>query len=115
METKKRAGQEVPSPIPLEELQTFYALHAAQVLQLPVSMDIAVGEVVPTQGSGPTTFIVGEDVITRDEAKQAFHMVKDNFATMSNEHACMKQGLQGLASEIDAVRGKAIEDHAVWS
>ena len=29
---------------------------------------------------------------------------------MSDEHARMKQGMQGLASEIDAVRGKATED-----
>ena len=37
-------------------------------------------------------------------------MVKDNFATMGEEHAHMKQGLQGIASEIDAVRGKATKD-----
>ena len=37
-------------------------------------------------------------------------MVKDNFATMGDEHAGMKQGLQGLASEIDAIWVKARKD-----
>ena len=73
-------------------------MHTAPLPQLPTPADV-VG-----------AFVVEEDVVTREEAKQAFHVVKDNFATMGEEHTRMKQGLQGLASEIDAVRGKATED-----
>lgn len=54
--------------------------------------------------------VMEEDVVTRDEAAQAFSMVKDNFATMGDAQERMKEGLQGLAAKLDAVQGKTEED-----
>ena len=81
VEMKRQAGQEAPPLIPLVDLQAFYTLHSAPVLQLPALEDVA------------GAFIVEEDVVTREEAQQAFHVVKDSFSTMSDEHAHMKRGL----------------------
>ena len=78
VEMKRQAGQEAPPLIPLEYLQAFYAIHTAPLPQLPAPRDV-VG-----------ALIMEEDVKTRDKMRQAFHMVKDNFVTMGEEHAHMK-------------------------
>ena len=78
IKVKRRAGQEAPPLIPLEDLQAFYVMHAAPFLQLPAHADVA------------GALVLEEDVVTRDKVRQAFHMVKDNFATMGEEHARMK-------------------------
>ena len=78
---RQQAEQTAPPLLPYEELQDFYFTHGggqAFVLQLPAPAD-AVG-----------TIIVEEDVVMREEAKQAFHAVKDSFTTMGDEHAHMK-------------------------
>ena len=98
---KKQAGRTAPPLIPYEELQDFYITHGggqSSVPQLSAPADAVIA------------IVVEDDVVTREEAQQAFHVVKDNFATMSDEHARMKQGPHGLASEIDVVRGKTAED-----
>ena len=98
---KQQAGQMAPPLLPYDELQDFYFTHGggqAFVPQLPAPAN-AVG-----------TIVAEEDIVTREEAQKAFENVQETFANIGDEHARMKEGLQGLASEIDAVRGKATED-----
>ena len=49
-------------------------------------------------------------MVTKDEAKEAFASMQESFANVGEEQGWMKQGLQGLASKIDEVQGKAAED-----
>ena len=49
-------------------------------------------------------------MVTKDEAREAFTSVQESFASVGTEQGKMKQGLQGLASKIDKVQGKAAED-----
>ena len=52
IEVKRRAGQEAPSLIPLDDLQVFYAMHAAPLPQLSTPADVA------------RTFVIEEEVVT---------------------------------------------------
>ena len=83
VEMNRQARQEALPLIPLADLQAFYALHSAPVPQLPTLADVA------------GAFVMEEDVVTREEAQQAFHVVKDTFSTMSDEHVRMKEGILG--------------------
>ena len=48
--------------------------------------------------------------MTKDEAKEAFASIQESFASVGAEQGKLKTGLQGLASKIDEVQGKAAED-----
>ena len=49
-------------------------------------------------------------MVTKDEAKEAFASVQESFASVGEEQGKIKEGLHGLASKIDKVKGKAAED-----
>ena len=55
-------------------------------------------------------FLTEDEVVTKDEAREAFAVVKEGFAAVGEEQARMKEGLQGLASKLDEVQGKTAED-----
>ena len=55
-------------------------------------------------------FLTEDEVVTKDEAREAFASVQEGFASVGEEQGRMKEGLQGLASKIDEVQGKAAED-----
>ena len=55
-------------------------------------------------------FLTEDEVVTKDEAREAFATVKEGFVAVGEEQGRMKEGLQGLASKLDEVQGKAAED-----
>ena len=55
-------------------------------------------------------FLTEDEVVTKDEAREAFASVQERFATVDETQGVMQEGLQGLASKIDEVQGKAAED-----
>ena len=57
-------------------------------------------------------FLTEDEVVTKEEAKEAFASVKESFASVGAEQGKLKEGLHGLASKIDEVQGKAAEDVA---
>ena len=95
-----RPVQTSPPVLSYADLHTFYSLHVGRPpTPLPPGSIENVG-----------AFITEEEVVTRDEAKEAFDFVQESFSTVGKEQGRMKEGLQGLASKLDEVQGKAAED-----
>ena len=55
-------------------------------------------------------FLTEDEVVTKDEAKEAFASVQESFASVGEEQGKLKEGLHGLASKVDEVQSKAAED-----
>ena len=55
-------------------------------------------------------FLTEDEVVTKDEAREAFASVQERFATVDETQGVMQEGLQGLASKIDEVQGKTADD-----
>ena len=64
----------------------------------------------PLPPSSEDAMVVTDELVTKDEAREAFGSVQETLASVGDEQAQMKTGLQGLASKIDEVQGKAAED-----
>ena len=78
-------------------LQAFYEHHTGRPLTpIPPALQSAAVENVDA-------FLTEDEVVTKDEAKEAFASVQAGFANVGEEQGRMKQGLQGLASKIDEV------------
>ena len=90
--------------LPYENLALFYQIHVGRPpTPLPPQLPPALIENVDA-------FLTEDEVVTKDEAREAFASVQESFASVGTEQGKMKQGLQGLASKIDEVQGKAAED-----
>ena len=111
---KQQAGHAAPPLVSYEELQDFYVAHVGRppVPQLPAQADVATiaRAIVPIQDSGLVAIVIEEDVVTREEAQKAFENVQETFANIGDGHERMKEGLHGLAAEIDAVQGSTAEE-----
>ena len=57
-------------------------------------------------------YLTEDEVVTKEEAKEAFASVQDSFASVGAEQGKIKEGLHGLASKVDEVQSKAAEDVA---
>ena len=96
-----------PTPaLPYDDLALFYQIHAGRP---PTPM--------PPPLPSPSienvdAFLTEDEVVTKEEAKEAFASVQDSFASVGAEQGKLKEGLHGLASKIDEVQGKAAEDVA---
>ena len=100
VDVKRQPVQSSPPMLSYEDLQKFYVAHVGRsAAPLPPTPEDAMGAVV-----------IEDNVVTRNEAAQAFSTVKENFATMGEEHGRMKEGLQGLVAKLDAVQGETTED-----
>ena len=100
-----------------DDLQLLYQVHGGRPsTPLPPALP-------PASIKNVDAFLTEDEVVTKDEAKEAFASVQESFALASEEQGKMKAGLQGLASKIDEVQGKAAEDlmelphkaNAAWS
>ena len=98
---------EAPTPaLPYDDLALFYQVHAGRPpTPLPPLLP-------PPSIENVDAFLMEDDVVTKDEAKEAFASVQDSFASVGAEQGKLKEGLHGLASKIDEVQGKAAEDVA---
>ena len=54
--------------------------------------------------------VVTDELVTKDEAREAFGSVQESLASVGEEQEQMKTGLHGLASKVDEVQSKAAED-----
>ena len=72
------------------------------------SFTVAVGPTGDMRNIG--AFVTDEEVVTKDEAKEAFASVQESFASVGEEQGKLKEGLHGLASKVDEVQSKAAED-----
>ena len=82
----------------------FYQIHARRPpTPLPPQLP-------PASIENVDVFLTEDEVVTKEEAKEAFASVKESFASVGEEQGKLKTGLQGLASKIDEVQGKAAED-----
>ena len=102
-QTKWPAGAPTPA-LPYDDLRLFYQIHAGRPpTPLPPQLP-------PASIENVDVFLTEDEVVTKDEAREAFASVQESFASVGTEQGKMKQGLQGLASKIDEVQGKAAED-----
>ena len=87
-----------------DDLQLFYQIHAGRPpTPLPPALP-------PASIENVDAFLTEDEVVTKDEAKEAFASVQESFTNVGEEQGEMKVGLQGLALKIDEVQGKATED-----
>ena len=104
-QTKWPAGAPTPA-LPYDDLALFYQVHAGRPpTPLPPQLP-------PPSIENVDVFLTEDEVVTKEEAKEAFASVKDSFASVGAEQGKLKEGLHGLASKIDEVQGKAAEDVA---
>ena len=96
-----------PTPaLPYDDLALFYQVHAGRPpTPLPAQL-------LPASIENVDAFLTEDEVVTKEEAKEAFASVQESFASVGEEQGKLKTGLQGLASKIDEVQGKAAEDVA---
>ena len=66
----------------------------------------------PLPPSSEDAMVVTDELVTKDEAREAFGSVQETLASVGDEQEQMKTGLHGLASKIDEVQDKAAEDLA---
>ena len=100
----KWPAQAPPPALPYDDLVLFYQIHAGRPLTpLPPALPPALIENVDA-------FLTEDEVVTKEEAKEAFASMKESFASVGEEQQKMKTGLQGLASKVDEVQTKAAED-----
>ena len=104
-QTKWPAQAPLPA-LPYDDLALFYQIHARRPpTPLPPQLP-------PTSIENTDAFLTEDEVVTKEEAKEAFASVQDSFASVGAEQGKLKEGLHGLASKIDEVQGKAAEDVA---
>ena len=102
-QTKWPAQAPLPA-LPYDDLALFYQIHARRPpTPLPPQLP-------PASIENVDAFLTEDEVVTKEEAKEAFASVKESFASVDEEQMKMKEGLHGLASKIDEVQGKAVED-----
>ena len=102
-QTKWPAQAPLPA-LPYDDLALFYQIHARRPpTPLPPQLP-------PASIENVDAFLTEDEVVTKEEAKEAFASVKESFASVDEKQTKMKEGLQGLASKIDEVQGKAAED-----
>ena len=102
-QTKWPAQAPLPA-LPYDDLALFYQIHARRPpTPLPPQLP-------PASIENVDAFLTEDEVVTKEEAKEAFASVKESFASVGEEQGKLKTGLQGLASKIDEVQGKAAED-----
>ena len=99
--------QQAPPPaLPYDDLALFYQIHAGRPpTPLPPQLP-------PPSSENVDAFLTEDEVVTKEEAKEAFASVQESFASVGTEQSKLKEGLQGLASKLDEVQGKAAEDVA---
>ena len=104
-QTKWPAQAPLPA-LPYDDLALFYQIHARRPpTPLPPQLP-------PASIENTDAFLTEDEVVTKEEAKEAFASVQDSFASVGAEQGKLKEGLHGLASKIDEVQGKAAEDVA---
>ena len=104
-QTKWPAQAPLPA-LPYDDLALFYQIHAGRPpTPLPPQLP-------PASIENVDAFLTEDEVVTKDEAKEAFASVQESFASVGAEQGKLKEGLHGLASKIDEVQGKAAEDVA---
>ena len=102
-QTKWPAQAPLPA-LPYDDLALFYQIHARRPpTPLPPQLP-------PASIENVDAFLTEDEVVTKEEAKEAFASVQESFASVSKEQQKMKTGLQGLASKMDEVQTKAAED-----
>ena len=91
-QTKWPTGAPTPA-LPYDDLALFYQVHAGRPpTPLPPQLPPATIENVGA-------FVTDEEVVTKDEAKEAFASVQESFASVGVEQGKIKEGLHGLASQ----------------
>ena len=105
VQTKWPATAPTPA-LPYDDLALFYQVHAGRP---PTPMPPTLP---PPSIENVDAFLTEDEVVTKDEATAAFASVQESFASVGAEQTKMKEGLQGLASKLDEVQGKAAEDMA---
>ena len=75
----------------------FYQIHAGRPpTPLPPTLP-------PASIENVDAFLMEDEVVTKDEAKEAFASMQESFTSVGEEQGKMKAGLQILASKIDKV------------
>ena len=97
VEQTRRPVQTDPPVLSYEDLHEYYLTF----LERPTA---------PLPPSSEDAMVVTDELVTKDEAREAFGSVQESIASVGKEQEQMKTGLQGLASKIDEVQGKAAED-----
>ena len=105
-QTKWPADAPLPA-LPYDDLALFYQVHVTGRPPTPLPPQLP-----PASIENVDAFLTEDEVVTKDEAKEAFASVQESFASVGEEQGKLKTGLQGLASKIDEVQGKAAEDVA---
>ena len=106
VEQTRRPVQADPRVLSYADLHEYYqAFFDRPVTPLPPALPPATLE-----NTDADVFLTEDEVVTKDEAREAFASVQEGFAAVGEEQGRMKEGLQGLASKIDEVQGKAAED-----
>ena len=93
-----------PPALTQEHLELFYQV---QVGRPPTPLPPALP---PLTIENVGAFATDEEVVTKDEAKEAFASVQESFASVGQEQGKIKEGLHGLASLVDEVQSKGAED-----
>ena len=102
-QTKWPAQAPLPA-LPYDDLALFYQIHARRPpTPLPPQLP-------PASIENTDAFLTEDEVVTKEEAKEAFASVKESFASVDEEQTKIKEGLHGLASKVDEVQSKAAED-----
>ena len=102
-QTKWPAQSPLPT-LPYDDLALFYQIHAGRPpTPLPPSLP-------PPSIENIDAFLTEDEVVTKEEAKEAFASVQESFASVGEEQGKLKEGLHGLASMVDEVQSKAAED-----
>ena len=95
--TNQVASRSTATCTTLDDLRLFYQIHASRPpTPLPPQLP-------PASIENVDAFLTEDEVVTKDEAKEAFASVQESFASVDEEQTKMKEGLHGLASKIDEV------------
>ena len=85
-QTKWPAGAPTPA-LPYDDLALFYRVHAGRPpTPLPPALP-------PPTIENVGAFVTDEEVVTKDEAKEAFASVQESFASVGAEQGKIKEGL----------------------
>ena len=80
-------AQQPPPMLSYDDLQLFYNMHTGRSgTPLPPALP-------PASIENVDAFLIEDEVVTKDEAKEAFASVQESFANVGEEQGRMKQGL----------------------